>query len=73
MTNKMPKAAYQILLGFLVLAFTVVACNNKKDGDKKETPPDTATVKPADQTPPPADDTVKKKDSLGDKPVKDPM
>jgi hypothetical protein len=66
MTNKIPKAPYQILLAFFVLAFTVVACNNKKAGDKKETPPDTATVKQV--TPmPPVDDTVKKK------PVKDPL
>ena len=65
MTNKIPKPAYQVLLGFLMLAFTVVACNNKKEGNKKEPPPDTVTVMPADTLPSPVD-TVKKK------PVKDP-
>jgi type IV secretory pathway VirB10-like protein len=68
MTNKMPKAAYQILFGFLILIFTVVACNNKKE-EKKDPPPDTATVKPADPMPA---DTAKGKDTVADKPVKDP-
>jgi len=81
MTNKTPKPVYQILLGFLMLAFTVVACNSKKEGDKKEPTPDTATVvKPADDAPPPppppVDDTAKKtegpKDTAKPKPVKDP-
>ena len=66
MTNKIPKPAYQVLLGFLMLAFTIVACNSKKEGNKKEPPPDTVTVMPADTLPPPPVDTVKKK------PVKDP-
>jgi hypothetical protein len=74
MTNKMPKPVYQIFLGFLMLAFTVVACNSKKEGDKKEPTPDTATVKPMDQ--PPTEDTAKKMDAPTDtakkKPVKDP-
>ena len=68
MTNKIPKPAYQILLGFLMLAFTVVACNSKKEGDKKDPAPDTATIKPVDDTAKKMEptDTVKKK------PVKDP-
>lgn len=37
MTSKIPKHAYQILLGAFILAFTLVACNN--DGDKKEEKP----------------------------------
>ncbi len=61
MTNKIPKPAFQILLGFLLLAFTVVACNSKSD--KKETVKDSVTVTPMD---PPPVDTAKKK------PVKDP-
>ena len=63
MTNKIPKPAYQILLGFLMLAFTVVACNSKKEGDKKEPTPDTATIKPVDDTAMKMKptDTVKKK------------
>lgn len=68
MTNKIPKPAYQILLGFLMLAFTVVACNSKKEGDKKEPTPDTATIMPMD--------TASKMDAPTDtaakKPVKDP-
>ena len=70
MTNKMPKSAYQILLGVLMLTFTVVACNSKKDGDKTETPPDTASVKPADVTPAPTQDTTAKKDTNVEKQVK---
>lgn len=69
MTNKVPKSAYQILLGFLMLSFTVVACNNNKEGDKKEPAPDTPTVvKPVETAP--MDST--KKDSLSERPVKDP-
>jgi hypothetical protein len=71
MTNKTKKSAYQILFGFLILAFTVVACNNKKDGDKKDPVPDTTVVAPP---PPPVDTT--KKDSVtetpSERPVKDP-
>ena len=69
MTNKMPKSAYQILLGFLILTFTVVACNSKKEEDKKETPTET-TVKPADVTPPSTGYSTGKKDSIVEKPVK---
>ena len=36
MSFKMPKHAYQILLGALMLTFTVAACNNK--GDEKKEP-----------------------------------
>jgi hypothetical protein len=75
MTNKIPKPAYQILFGFLMLVFTVVACNSKKEGDKKEPTPDTPTVQPAETLPPPVDDTPKKMepiDTAKKKPVKDP-
>lgn len=68
MTNKVPKFAYQILLGFLLLSFTVVACNNNKEGDKKEPVADTPVVKPVDTMP--VDTT--KKDTLTERPVKDP-
>lgn len=75
MTNKIPKAAYQTVLAFFILAFTVVACNNKKSGDKKEPSPDTATIK--EVTPmPPVDDTAKTGqpgDTIKKKPVKDPV
>ncbi len=63
MTNKMPRLAYQILLGVLMLSFTVVACNNKKS-EKKETTTDSSTVKPTDQTQPvdtTKGDTLKKR------------
>ena len=77
MTNKMPRPVYQILLGFLMLAFTVVACNSKKEGDKKDPPPDTVVVTPVLPVLPPADDTAKKvlnpKDTVKKKPVKDPI
>jgi len=72
MTNKIPKPAFQILLGFLLLAFTVVACNSKSD--KKETVQDSVTVTPMD--PSPLMDTVKKMDptdTVKKKPVKDPI
>ena len=47
MTNKMPKPVYQIFLGLFMLAFTAIACKDKKDGDKKDTPvTDTFAVKP---------------------------
>ena len=77
MTNKTPKPAFQILLGFLLLAFTVVACNSK--AEKKETVTDTTVVKPADDVPPPpppVEDTAKKTgptDTAKKKPVKDPI
>jgi len=68
MTNKVSKSAYQILLGFLMLSFTVVACNNNKE-EKKEPVPDTpVVVKPVEMEP---IDTTKK-DTLTERPVKDP-
>lgn len=71
MTNKIPKPAYKILLGFLMLAFTVIACNSKKDGDKKDSVPDTTVIKMMDLP-----DTSTKmdapKDTAKKKPVKDP-
>lgn len=80
MTNKIPKPAYQFLLGFLMLTFTVVACNSK--AEKKETVTDTAVVKPLDEAPlPPISDTATKgdtarkspTDTAKKKPVKDPI
>jgi hypothetical protein len=44
MTSKMPKRAFQIILGAMVLIFVVTACNNNKTEDKKEPATDT-TVK----------------------------
>lgn len=68
MTKKVSKSAYQILLGFLMLSFTVVACNNNKE-EKKEPVPDTpVVVKPVETEP---IDTTKK-DTLTERPVKDP-
>jgi len=73
MTNKMPKPAYQILFGFLMLAFITVACNNKKEGDKKQPAPDSTTVKPVDQPAAPIVDTpAAPTDTVKKKPVKDP-
>jgi ABC-type oligopeptide transport system substrate-binding subunit len=42
MTSKMPKQAFKIFLGVLMLTFFVAACNNS--GEKKETPKDTTKV-----------------------------
>lgn len=70
MTNKMPKSAFQIILGFLMLIFIVVACKNKKDGDKKDAPMDTTVVKSMDALPPSTIDTTAKKDTSVEKPVK---
>lgn len=64
MTNKMPKAAYQILFGFLIMSFTVIACNSKKE-EKKDVSQDTTIVKPDTLRL----DTMEKVDT---KPVKDP-
>ena len=72
MTNKMPKPIYQIFLGLFMLTFTLIACKDKKDGDKKEAGPDTsAVVKPMMDQPMPADTT--KKDTIKTKPVQDPV
>ena len=69
----MPKTAFQILLGFLMLAVVTVACNNKKEGDKKETASDTMTLKPTDQVAPATVDTpAAPTDTVKKKPVKDP-
>ena len=68
MTNQIPKLATQILIGFLMLTFTVVACNNKKD-KKTETTEDTVTVKPVEPMPP--IDTTKM-DTASTRPVMDP-
>jgi len=76
MINKLPRLKNPFFLSILVLAFTVTACNNKKEGDKKEPPADTSTVKPMDQPPPPPVDTMNKMngptDTVKKKPVKDP-
>lgn len=69
MINKMPKSAYQILLGLFMLTFTVVACNSKKADEKKDAPMDTTAVKSMDALPPAPIDTAKK-DASVEKPVK---
>ena len=47
MRSKMPKLAFQLVLGLLLMAFTFAACNNKKKDEKKiET--DTTIQKPVD-------------------------
>ncbi len=68
MTNLIPKLATQTFFGFLMLTFTVVACNNNKE-DKKETTKD-STVAPMDPVPMPMDTT--KMDTASPRPVKDP-
>lgn len=70
MTSQIKKTAYRLLLGVMLLSFTVASCNNKKE--KKEEPSTTDTLKPAPEPAPvqPIDTTGKKKDSLDDKPVK---
>lgn len=75
MTNKMPKPVYQIFLGLFMLAFTVIACKDKKDGDKKDAPvTDTTAVKPAMDQPMPADtNKMDSKDTIKTKPVQDPV
>ncbi len=74
MTNKIPKPVYQILLGFFMLTFTVVACNNKKNGDKKDTVTDTSVVKPMMDQPMSADTgKMDPKDTIKTKPVQDPV
>jgi hypothetical protein len=69
MTNKMSTFANRVLFGLLVVVFVTAGCNNKKDGDKKDPPPDTASVKPADPMPP--KDTAKM-DTADVRPVKTP-
>ncbi|MEO7983364.1 MAG: hypothetical protein ABI688_04705 [Bacteroidota bacterium] len=67
MSNKMPKQLSRVLLGFLVLAFTVAACNSKKKEDKMTTMDTTVVQQPL----PPKMDTLPT-DTLKKKPVKDP-
>jgi hypothetical protein len=59
MTNKMPKPAFQIILGALLLTFAVASCNGSSD---TKTTTDTTTTKPADTTvaPPPHQLTLQK-------------
>ena len=61
----MPKSVLQILLGFLMLTFTVAACNSKKEGDKKVAPAVEAvpvTEEPKDTTKPSVEKPVKTTD-----------
>lgn len=44
--SKIPKLANQILVGFLMLIFFLVSCNDKKKDSKMDTMVDTATTKP---------------------------
>jgi len=67
MTIKMPKPALGLLIFTLAITFTVLACNNKKGGDK-ETKDDTATMKPAD----PAPIDTSNMDTASTRPVKTP-
>lgn len=72
MTSQIKKTAYRLLLGVLLISFTVASCNNKKD--KKEEPATGDTLKPATTepttTPTQTPDSTGKVDTLGDKPVK---
>ena len=66
MTNNISKTTSQVLLGFLMLAFAVAACNNKKDEKKESTVVDTTVVTPL----PPIDTTGM--DTATTRPVKTP-
>ncbi len=68
MAIQLPKSAYKILLGSLLLAFTITACNNNGD-DKKEKAPDTAAAKQAEEVKPAPLDTSKM-DTATTRPVK---
>ena len=73
MTNKMPKPAFQIILGALLLTFAVASCNGS--GDKKTTT-DTTTkttdtvLSPRPETPAPID--TAHMDTATTRPVKTP-
>jgi hypothetical protein len=75
MTNKMSKLTNLVLFGLFALSITAVSCNNKKDADKTDPVPDTATIKQTE--PVPAQDTVPardttKMDTADTRPVKTP-
>jgi hypothetical protein len=69
MTFKMPKPAYQIVLGALMLTFVVAACNNK--GKDKEAKKDSVVQKPTAPGDNSAtkDSVVQKPTAPGDMPV----
>ena len=72
MTNKMPKPAFQIILGALLLTFAVASCNGS--GDTKTTTDTTTKTVDTVLTPrpptPPIDTT--KMDTATTRPVKTP-
>lgn len=68
MMNKMPKAALQFFVGVLFLSF-VIACNNKKEGEKTDDKVED-TTKTMDAPPPAQVEDTTKMDSADTKPVK---
>lgn len=67
MTSQTSKTAYKFLLAFFVLGLTISACNNNKDGEKKE--PTTDTVPKMEPAPPQTIDTIPKEDTLKPRPT----
>ena len=52
MNLKMPKSAYRLILGVILLSFVAASCGNKK-AKEKEAPKDTVVKKPVDPGTPP--------------------
>lgn len=67
MTSQTSKTAYKFILVFLVLGLTIAACNNSKDGEKKETTID--TVPKMEPAPPEKKDSIPVEDSLKARPT----
>jgi hypothetical protein len=70
MTSQIQKTALKIMLGVCLIAFTLVACNNKGGNKKDDKPQDTAKVE-APPVAPPKDTTQPEDTSVMDtRPVK---
>ena len=70
MTNKMPKPAFQIILGALLLTFAVASCNGS--GDSKTTTDTTTKTTDTIVAPPPPPIDTTKMDTASTRPVKTP-
>lgn len=66
MTRPIKQTAYRFLLGVLLLSFTVVSCNNKKE-KKEEAPTEETKTEPA---PSGGDSITQPVDTLDTRPVK---
>lgn len=59
-----PKLATRLMAGLFAVALLAAACNNKKEGEKKDPPADTPIVKPM-----PPDTPMNKTDTINNRPT----